>query len=78
MGTFTIRLPDDTHKRLKLLAEKRNISVNKLFEEFSTIALSEFDTETRFLAQAARGNRERGLALLDKIDAHFGRKPEKI
>jgi hypothetical protein len=33
----------------------------------------EFDAETRFLAQAARGNSKRGLALLGKIAQHFGR-----
>ena len=32
-----------------------------------------FDAETRFRAQASRGNRNRGLDLLDKIDRHFGR-----
>ena len=74
MSTLTIRLPDDTHKRLKFLAEKRNMSVNKLFEEFSTTALAEFDAETRFRAQALRGNSKRGLELLDKIDSHFDRK----
>lgn len=74
MSTLTIRLPDDTHKRLKFLAEKRNMSVNKLFEEFSTMALAEFDAETRFRAQALRGKNARGLELLDKIDRHFGRK----
>lgn len=73
MSTLTIRLPDDTHKRLKFLAEKKQISVNKLFEEFSTIALAEFDAETRFRAQASRGDRKRGLDLLDKIDRYFGR-----
>ena len=72
MSTLTIRLPDDTHKRLKFLAEKRNISVNKLFEEFSTMALAEFDAETRFRAQALRGNSKRGLELFEKIDSHFG------
>ncbi len=74
MSTLTIRLPDDTHKRLKFLAEKRKISVNKLFEEFSTMALAEFDAETRFRAQALRGDSKRGLELLDKIDRHFDRK----
>lgn len=73
MATLTIRLPDDTHQRLKLLAKKRNISINKLFEEFSTAALAEFDAQNRFLAQAARGNPKRGLELLDKIDKHFDR-----
>lgn len=73
MATLTIRLPDDTHQRLKFLAKKRHLSVNKLFEEFSTTALAKFDAETRFLAQAARGNPKIGLELLDKIDQHFGR-----
>lgn len=68
MATLTIRLPDDKHARLKDLARHRNISVNKLMEEFSTIALAEFDTEMRFRALAAQGSRVRGLALLDKLD----------
>jgi predicted transcriptional regulator len=68
MATLTIRLPDDKHARLKDLARHRNISVNKLMEEFSTIALAEFDTEMRFRALAAQGSRARGLALLDKLD----------
>jgi len=39
-----------------------------LFEEFSTVALTEFDAETRFRARAERGERKRGLELLDKLD----------
>jgi predicted transcriptional regulator len=72
MATLTIRLPDDKHDRLKALAERRNISMNKLFEELSTQALAEFDSEVRFRALAAKGNTQRGLELLDKLDAHFG------
>jgi predicted transcriptional regulator len=68
MGTLTIRMPDATHERLRQLAKARNVSVNKLIEEFSTAALAEFDAETRFLARAARGSVRRGLALLRKID----------
>jgi predicted HicB family RNase H-like nuclease len=44
MSTLTIRMPDDKHQRLKQLAESKGISVNKLIEELSTIALTEFDT----------------------------------
>lgn len=47
MATLIIRLPDDKHERLKELARRRNISVNKLIEELSTI-VAEFDAETRF------------------------------
>jgi predicted DNA-binding ribbon-helix-helix protein len=69
MATLTIRIPDDKHTRLKKLAESRGISINKLIEELSTIALVEFDTHTRFKAMAAQGNPEEGLKLLDKLDA---------
>ncbi|MFM2431961.1 MAG: hypothetical protein RLZZ511_3174 [Cyanobacteriota bacterium] len=69
MATLTIRLPDEKHDRLKQLAESRGISMNKLIEELSTIALTEFDTYNRFRALAARGDRAQGLALLDQLDA---------
>lgn len=72
MSTLTIRLPAEQHERLKLLASSRGLSVNKLFEEFSTKALAEFDAEARFRAAAARGNPKRGLEILDKLDRHYG------
>ncbi|BAZ42701.1 hypothetical protein NIES4101_86710 [Calothrix sp. NIES-4101] len=68
MGTLTIRLPDDKHTRLKELAQSRGISINKLIEELSTIALAEFDAHTRFKAMAATGNPEEGLKILAKLD----------
>lgn len=76
MSTLTIRLPEDQHERLRALAAHRGISLNKLFEEFSARAVAEFDVELRFRARAARGDPERGLALLDKIDAAFVGKGE--
>ncbi len=72
MATLTIRLPDDKHIRLKKLAESQGLSVNKLIEELSTIALVEFDTHTRFKLLAAQGNPEKGLRLLDKLDFQTG------
>jgi predicted transcriptional regulator len=68
MATLTIRLPDEKHARLKELALSRGISVNKLVEELSTIALTEFDAYTRFKAMAALGSVDEGLVLLDKLD----------
>lgn len=72
MSTLTIRLPDDQHERLRALALHRGLSLNKLFEEFSAKALTEFDMETRFRARAAAGNPGAGLDILDKLDARFG------
>ena len=69
MATMTIRLPNDKHKRLKHLAEQRGLSLNKLIEEWSTVALTEFDAETRFRLLASKGDPKRALALLDRLDA---------
>ncbi len=71
MSTLTIRLPDDKHARLRQLAKHRDISVNKLVEELATISIAEFDAESRFRALAARGSAEKGLEILDKLDASF-------
>jgi len=72
MATLTVRLPDDKHERLKALASRKKISVNKLMEELSTRALAEFDSEVRFRALAQSGNFTNGIKLLDKLDAHWG------
>lgn len=71
MATMTIRLPDDQHERLKTLASRRGVSVNKMIEELSTRAIAEADVEARFLARASQGNASRGLELLGKLDDHF-------
>ncbi|MUG99181.1 toxin-antitoxin system HicB family antitoxin [Scytonema sp. UIC 10036] len=71
MATLTIRLPDEKHNRLKELAQAKGISVNKLIEELSTLALAEFDGYTRFKAMAATGNSEEGLKILAKLDTLF-------
>ncbi len=68
MATLTIRLPDEKHQRLRQLARSRHLSMNKLIEELSTVALAEFDAETRFRARAVAGSGEEGLRLLEKLD----------
>lgn len=68
MATLTIRLSDEKHERLRQLAARHNVSMNKLIDEMATAALVEFDAETRFRARAALGSREEGLRLLDELD----------
>ena len=69
MATLTIRLPDDKYFRLKALAQSRGISINKLMEELSTLAIAEFDAQTRFQALAMQGDVAQGLKVLDRLDA---------
>ena len=72
MSTLTIRLADDSHEWLKELARHRGVSVNKLMEELSTIAVTQHDAKMRFRALAACGSVEDGLRVLDKLDAALG------
>ena len=61
-------MPDDKANRLKALAQRRNISVNKLIEELSTIALTENDAQVSYEVCAARATAAQGLALLDELE----------
>jgi len=68
MSTLTLRIPDTKYERLKNYAKTREVSLNKLFDEFATIALTQFDAKVRFDMMAAKGDKKRGLELLDKLD----------
>jgi predicted transcriptional regulator len=72
MSVVTLRIPDEKHMRLKQLAASRNTSVNRLLDELATILLVQNDVAVQFRAAAEKGDPARGLALLDKLDAHFG------
>jgi hypothetical protein len=68
MSTLTLRIPDTKYERLKNYAKSKNISLNKLFDEFATIALTQYDTKTRIELAASKGDKKRGLELLDKLN----------
>ena len=68
MSTLTLRISDTKYERLKSYAKSKKISLNKLFDEFATIALTQYDAKTRFELLSSKGNRTRGLELLDKLD----------
>ena len=72
MSVVTLRIPDEKHMRLKQLAASRNTSVNRLLDELATILLVQNDVAVQFRAAAEKGDPARGLALLDKLDTHFG------
>ncbi|OQY44616.1 MAG: CopG family transcriptional regulator [Desulfobacteraceae bacterium 4572_87] len=71
MGTITLRLPDDIHHGIKVVATQRKMSINKLYEDISSSLLRGYNAEMRFRKRAAEGNPKRGLAVLDQLDKHF-------
>ncbi len=79
MAALTVRLPDDKHARLKALAKSRGTPLNRLIEDMTTAMLAEFDAETRFRIRVAQGagKTERGLELLNQLDAHFSNEGHK-
>ncbi len=68
MSTVTLRIQDSKHERLKQYAKDQGISLNKLFDEFATIALAQFDAKTKFDLMASKGNIKDGLKILDKLE----------
>ena len=69
MTTLSIRVPDDMADRLKTIARKLNISLNKFIYELSSQALAEEDAKQRFFAAQLRGDPKKALQLLDELDA---------
>lgn len=76
MSVNTLRLPADKHERLRQIAKQRGISVNRLRDEVTTIALARHDAEARFRAAVASGSDQRGLAILDALDRQYAKKTE--
>lgn len=68
MSTLTIRMPDDKVERLKVLANRRKISLNKLIDELATVALTEHDARVRFEARSLKGDSSKALELLRELD----------
>ena len=71
MSTLTIRIPDEKHERLRILARGQGVSLNKLVDEMATVALTQHDAEIRFRLRSAKGSAKHGLAMLNKLDAAF-------
>ena len=71
MSTITLRIPDSKHDRLKQYAKEQGISLNRLFDEFATVALAQFDAKTRFTLMAAKGDVKKGMELLDKLNENL-------
>ena len=74
MATMTIRLPDEKHQRLQQLAKSQGVSLNRLVDDLSSVALAQHDAELRFRTLVSKGKIAQGLRLLDKLDRALGRK----
>ena len=76
MATLTIRLPDAEHAHLKALAQARDVSMNRLFDERAAAALVQHGALTQYTARAERGDATVVFKLLDKLDRHVSKGTE--
>lgn len=67
MSTITFRLPEGKHEKLKKLAKSQNISVNRLLDELSSIAIAGYDSKMQFELRQRKGDKQKGLEILDKL-----------
>lgn len=67
MRTITLRIPDSKHERLKQYVKDQGLSLNRLFDEFATVALAQFDAKVRFESRAKRGDSKKTLEILDRV-----------
>ena len=75
-STLTIRLPEAMNARLKALAQARDVSMNRLFDEWATAAVAQHDALTQYTARAERGDATVVLKLLDKLARHVSKGTE--
>ena len=75
MAIFTVGIRGARRRRLPALAGRRNLSLNSPMEELSNGAPAGHDTEMRFRMRAAKGDPQRGLKLLDKLDRRHVPRP---
>lgn len=71
MATITLRIPDEKHDRLKLYAKEQGVSLNKLFDEFATVALTQFDAKKQFTLIATKGDAKHGMDILEALDRYL-------
>jgi len=76
MTTLTIDMPEPLYSELQKTAEQQQTSTESLLVEMARHNLREITAEQRFRERAARGDPERGLALLEEIARRKNSKPQ--
>lgn len=71
---MAIKIVVDTNVFVSALTSATGVSLNRLVDDLSSMALAQYDAEVRFQVLAGRGNATQGLRLLDKLDRAFAGK----
>lgn len=67
MSTLSLRLPDSLHRKVRELAQEDGISINQFISTAVAEKLSALLTVEYLEERAKQGNREKFLAILDRV-----------
>ncbi len=68
MSALTIHLPEDQYERLRKLAKRRGIRLERLVESLVGRVLADADIKSTFDYHVARGDRDKGLTILESLE----------
>lgn len=69
MSTLSVKIPDSYHTAVKDISMKDKISINQFIVSAVAEKIAAFETEKYLEARAARGSREKFMAVLSKVPA---------
>lgn len=67
MSAITIDLPKNQYEKLQQLADSQNMSVNKLLNNLSVMAISEYEAHKAFEERQRQGDIKAGLTIIQKL-----------
>ena len=79
MSQFSLRLPDDLHRKAAALAKKQNVSMNQFFLYAISSMVSNLETQSFFedrLQQPANAAKADALAVLDTVPSRPVLRPD--
>ena len=72
MSLVTLQMSPKKFQLMEKMAIDLNITMNQLFDKLSDTAIENYNSEMMFKRRAKRGAKNRGLEILDKLDASYG------
>ena len=65
--TISLRIPDSLHRRIKILADKEDVSMNQFILLAVAEKVSILETDNYLTEKASRADKEKFISVLNKV-----------
>ena len=65
--TISLRIPDSLHRRIKILADKEDVSMNQFILLAVAEKVSILETDNYLTERASRADKEKFISVLNKV-----------